>query len=109
MRFVSFINGGHPACGLVQGDQVLVAPASPYGDLKAAIAANALADLARACEASGERVAFADVTLLPVIPNPGKILCVGLNYETHRRETGRDVVENPTIFTRFADSQAAHG
>jgi len=109
MRFVSFLHGSRPACGLVQGDKVLVAPASPYADLKAAIAANALADLARACETSGERVALADVTLLPVIPNPGKILCVGLNYETHRRETGRDVVENPTIFTRFADSQAAHG
>ena len=109
MRFVSFLHGSRPACGLVQGDKVLVAPALPYADLKAAIAANALADLARACETSGERVALADVTLLPVIPNPGKILCVGLNYETHRRETGRDVVENPTIFTRFADSQAAHG
>ncbi len=109
MRFVSFLHSDGPACGLVQGDQVLVAPASPHADLKAAIAAGALADLARACEASGIRMPLAEVTLLPVIPNPGKILCVGLNYETHRRETGRDVVENPTIFTRFADSQAAHG
>jgi 2-keto-4-pentenoate hydratase/2-oxohepta-3-ene-1,7-dioic acid hydratase in catechol pathway len=109
LRFVSFLHGGRPACGLVQGDEVCVAPTAPHAGLKAAIAANALGDLARACTSSGERVALADVTLLPVIPNPSKILCVGLNYETHRRETGRDVVENPTIFTRFADSQAAHG
>ena len=44
-----------------------------------------------------------------LIPQPGhKILCVGLNYETHRKETGRSVVEHPTIFGRFADSQTAH-
>ncbi|NKC31141.1 fumarylacetoacetate hydrolase family protein [Falsiroseomonas selenitidurans] len=109
MRFVSFLHDGRPACGLMQGEHILLAPASAHADLKAAIAADALADLGRACEAAGQRVAFADVALLPVIPNPGKILCVGLNYEMHRRETGRDVVENPTIFTRFADSQAAHG
>jgi 2-keto-4-pentenoate hydratase/2-oxohepta-3-ene-1,7-dioic acid hydratase in catechol pathway len=109
MRFASFIHDGRPSFGLVHGDEILVAPAAPHADLRAAIAAGALADLARACEKAGQRVAFRDVTLLPVIPNPGKILCIGLNYEEHRRETGRAVVENPTIFTRFADSQAAHG
>ena len=46
--------------------------------------------------------------LAPGDPNPGKILCVGLNYETHRKETGRTEVENPTIFTRFANSQTGH-
>ena len=51
---------------------------------------------------------FADITFLPVIPNPAKILCVGLNYETHRAETKRPEVENPTIFTRFADTQIGH-
>ena len=109
MRLVTFLHQGRPACGLVEGDAILVAPSSPYADLKAVIEADAVAEFARLCEASGERVPLEGTTLLPVIPNPGKILCVGLNYETHRRETGRDVVENPTIFTRFADSQAAHG
>ncbi|WP_306343085.1 fumarylacetoacetate hydrolase family protein, partial [Escherichia coli] len=44
----------------------------------------------------------------PVIPNPDKILCVGLNYETHRKETGRAEVEHPTIFPRYANSQTGH-
>ena len=48
------------------------------------------------------------VSWLPVIPNPEKILCVGLNYETHRKETGRAVVEHPTIFARFANTQTGH-
>ena len=49
-----------------------------------------------------------EVSLLPVIPNPGKIFCVGLNYENHRVETKRPESQKPTIFTRFADSQTAH-
>jgi 2-keto-4-pentenoate hydratase/2-oxohepta-3-ene-1,7-dioic acid hydratase in catechol pathway len=43
-----------------------------------------------------------------VIPLPEKIFCVGLNYEMHRKETGRAVVEHPTIFTRFANTQTGH-
>lgn len=45
---------------------------------------------------------------LPTIPNSKKIFCVGLNYEDHRKETGREIVKYPTIFTRFADSQIGH-
>ena len=43
-----------------------------------------------------------------MIPNPDKIFCVGLNYETHRKETGRSVVSHPTIFARFANTQTGH-
>jgi 2-keto-4-pentenoate hydratase/2-oxohepta-3-ene-1,7-dioic acid hydratase in catechol pathway len=50
----------------------------------------------------------ADVRLLPLVPNPGKILCVGLNYATHVKETGREQKAYPAIFTRYADSLVAH-
>lgn len=53
--------------------------------------------------------AMAEVRLLPVVPNPGKILCVGLNYATHVAETGREQKEYPAIFTRYADSLIADG
>lgn len=49
------------------------------------------------------------VRLLPVVPNPGKILCVGLNYATHVAETGREQKEHPAIFTRWADTLIADG
>lgn len=52
---------------------------------------------------------FSDLTLLPVVPDAGKILCVGLNYEKHRAETKRPDAKYPTMFTRYADSQIAHG
>ena len=53
-------------------------------------------------------LSFSDIIFLPVIPDPEKIMCVGLNYIEHKKETGRPDVDNPTIFTRFADSQVAH-
>jgi 2-keto-4-pentenoate hydratase/2-oxohepta-3-ene-1,7-dioic acid hydratase in catechol pathway len=52
---------------------------------------------------------LSEITFLPLIPNPGKIFCVGHNYETHRQETGRGKVDYPSIFTRWADSLVAHG
>src|SRR5712691_8210063 len=49
-----------------------------------------------------------DVIWMPVIPNPDKIVCVGLNYQDHVVETGRDNTEQPVIFLRVADSQVGH-
>ncbi|MGQ4814977.1 fumarylacetoacetate hydrolase family protein [Agrobacterium vitis] len=47
--------------------------------------------------------------MLPVIPDPSKILCIGVNYVAHREETKRPEVGHPTVFIRFADSQIGHG
>lgn len=49
-----------------------------------------------------------EVDFLPVIPDPGKIICIGVNYKAHQQETGKDAPSSPTIFTRFADSQMGH-
>jgi 2-keto-4-pentenoate hydratase/2-oxohepta-3-ene-1,7-dioic acid hydratase in catechol pathway len=43
------------------------------------------------------------------VPDPGKVWCCGLNYHEHVKETGREVTEQPTFFTRWADAQAGHG
>jgi 2-keto-4-pentenoate hydratase/2-oxohepta-3-ene-1,7-dioic acid hydratase in catechol pathway len=53
-------------------------------------------------------LAFEDVTLLPVIPRPGKIWCCGLNYGEHVRESNREISEKPVFFLRVADSQVGH-
>lgn len=44
-----------------------------------------------------------------MVPNPGKIVCVGVNYDEHRREMGREPPGHPTIFVRWPESQVAHG
>ena len=46
---------------------------------------------------------------MPVITNPNKIVCVGLNYGEHVRETGREITESPALFLRLSESQVAHG
>jgi len=51
---------------------------------------------------------FEDIDWQPVVTRPGKILCIGLNYEDHRKEAGRDTTRTPTVFARFAGSQAGH-
>ena len=53
-------------------------------------------------------VAIDDVRFLPLIPNPDKVLCVGINYVPHVQETGRDLPEKPVIFCRFSGSQTGH-
>ena len=106
MKFATFSVAGASTWGIIEGEMA-VDLGSRFIDLKTCIAAGALHDLADHATRA-ERHTLADITWLPVIPNPEKILCVGLNYETHRQETGRDVVDHPTIFARFANSQTGH-
>jgi 2-keto-4-pentenoate hydratase/2-oxohepta-3-ene-1,7-dioic acid hydratase in catechol pathway len=110
MKFATFKVNGTTTWGVIDGDDAMdlgTALRDRFPDLKTAIAANALHDVA---EQAGDarRHPLAEIEWLPVIPNPDKILCVGLNYEMHRKETGRAEVDNPTIFTRFANSQTGH-
>ena len=49
------------------------------------------------------------VEFLPPIPDPEKIICVGLNYRSHIAKSGREAPKKPVIFTRFANSQMGHG
>ena len=53
-------------------------------------------------------ISLSEITYLPVIPDPEKIFCIGLNYQEHKKETGSPDVEKPTIFTRFANTQTGH-
>src|SRR5688572_3340595 len=78
-----------------------------FPDLKALIAGNALLKAQEHLGAAAD-YQYSDITWLPVIPNPEKIVCVGLNYEEHRVETGRDKTENPALFLRVAESQVGH-
>ena len=78
-----------------------------YADLKAIIAGNAFSKI-RPLLTESPDYPLSEVTWLPVIPNPDKIVCVGLNYQDHVVETGRDNTEQPAIFLRVADSQVGH-
>ncbi|MBN9410020.1 MAG: fumarylacetoacetate hydrolase family protein [Burkholderiales bacterium] len=112
MRLISFNHGGKDSYGVVNDDRVLdlgplLGDRAP--DLKSLIAGDLLQAAARAAESHAPTLDLAALTLLPVIPNPGKIVCIGLNYGEHVRETGREITENPTMFLRVPESQVGHG
>lgn len=112
MKLVSFLNQDQATYGAVIGDDVLdLGPilGSQAADLKALIAKGLLGEAAQAAKSHKPTLKFADLTLLPVIPNPNKIVCVGLNYGEHVRETGREITEKPALFLRVSESQVAHG
>ncbi len=105
MRLMSFETSGAASWGVVDGDAVI--------DLggKAPSLRAALTKLPGVAQdtAGLPRHALAAVTYLPPIPDPDKIICIGLNYLTHILEGGRPKPEQPTIFTRWANSQVGHG
>ena len=107
MRFVTFEAAGQARLGLVEGSEVADLGARTLGDtLRAGPAA-----LAAAAEAavSAPRLMLDGLTLLPVIPRPGKIICLGLNYAEHAAEGGREKPDYPNFFMRGATSLVGHG
>lgn len=112
MKLISYEYNGRDGYGAVVGDRVVDLGAIYGGrapDLKAFIAAGLVPDAAGKVAVAEATLPFSEVRLRPVIPNPGKIFCIGLNYGEHIRETGKEVTEKPVIFLRVADSQLAHG
>jgi len=112
MKLISFTRLGEVGFGALVDDGVVdLTNQLDYGvdNIKEAIESDLLYLAADYLEGRSPNFAMSDVTLLPVIPNPAKIICIGLNYENHRKETKRPDVEHPTIFVRYPDSQVAHG
>lgn len=114
MRFTTFLLDGAPRLGLVDGDQVIdLNAAQPQvpPSLRAALAAGV--DLAAAAQAAlksdAPRLALASLTLAPLVPSPGKIICLGLNYYDHAKEGGREKPEYPWFFFRGESSLMGHG
>lgn len=107
MRYVSFVHDGRPGYGCMVDDESIcdLGRATGLRDLKSHIAAHA-GNLGTETRPDAD-LRLADVALLPVIPNPDKILCVAVNYR-ESDEPGQDEPEYPIVFTRFANAQAGH-
>jgi 2-keto-4-pentenoate hydratase/2-oxohepta-3-ene-1,7-dioic acid hydratase in catechol pathway len=112
MRLVTYRKGSLESFGVVVDGGVVDAAKALGGrfpSLKAVLSAGALPELARAVRGARPDVSLEAVQLLPPIPEPDKILCVGINYVAHRDETGRSESAYPTLFTRFSNTQVGHG
>lgn len=109
MRLISFLRSdGTASYGTTDGTRLWDAGAElsgTYADLRAVLTADATGEL----DGVGAEMSLQDVTLLPPITNPDKILCIGLNYTAHIKETGREKPNYPTIFVRHPSSLVGHG
>ena len=110
MKLASYLDGTTPAFGAIVGDNAI--PLSGRlrcgaATLREALAADAVAEM-RDIAASGTGARpLAGLRWLPLIPNPGKILCVGINYRSHAAEMGRELPPQPSVFARLADTLVA--
>ncbi len=104
MRFISFRTDGTASWGFVEGG-VVVDCGSRAPSLRAALGSLP----ALTAETDGlPRHSLDALTFLPPVPDPDKIICVGLNYLSHILEGGREPPKQPTIFTRWANTQVGH-
>jgi 2-keto-4-pentenoate hydratase/2-oxohepta-3-ene-1,7-dioic acid hydratase in catechol pathway len=107
MRFATTLHNGRAQLGVVDGDSWI----GLGTDLRAALEAGTdLMVAGRAAIASGVRLPLAQQTFAPLVPEPGKTICLGLNYFDHAKEGGRtEKPDYPWFFYRGKSSLMGHG
>jgi 2-keto-4-pentenoate hydratase/2-oxohepta-3-ene-1,7-dioic acid hydratase in catechol pathway len=114
MRLVTFDDGSGAQAGVLIGEEVvsvtaLDAPATTVRGLLEALDAAGLADLGERAGAASSRIPVSTVHLLPPVPDPEKIICMGLNYRDHAEEAHQEIPEHPRWFAKFANSLVGDG
>ena len=110
MNFISFLNNNEERFGIVFNNKVtdLTGQINNIKSLKELIQFSCLEEGKSYAKNHPGDIDINSIKLLPVIPNPSKIICVGLNYHEHVKETEKTIADNPVTFQRFNDSQVAH-
>ena len=115
MRLISFNTGGNEAVGVLRDDQVFPLDAllgRTVGNMREVISAGPglLEEIGAALNGTDEKsLPLSSVTLLPVVTDPQKIICIGLNYADHAKEGGNPIPEYPALFMRAPNSLMASG
>ena len=109
MRLVTYDSGNGPRAGILLDEEIVDAeaagaPSSSVRGILEALDAGGLAELGIAAAGVTERTQVADANLLPPVPDPQKIICLGLNYRDHAAEANKEIPENPMWFAKFANS-----
>lgn len=112
MKLTTFHTNGKNRLGLIDGDQVIdFNKAQPQVDADLRLALKSGVDLKAAAKnalaSNAERLPVSSLKLSPLIPEPGKVICLGLNYFDHAKEGGREKPEYPWFFLRCASSLLA--
>jgi acylpyruvate hydrolase len=114
MRLVTYESGGAPAAGVLLDKEVVpVSALGPYErsvrGLLSSLDEEALVDLGERAVAADERAQLDGLRLLAPVPDPQKIICLGLNYRDHAAETGQEPPAAPLWFAKFANSLIGSG
>ena len=120
MQSLTFKTGNDYKLGVVTGAGVIDVGAANAAlgtsvptDVNQFIAAGASAGADLISKAAGKTGPWllerAGLTLGPVVPNPGKIICIGLNYAKHAAETGASLPTHPVVFSKFNNTLAGDG
>lgn len=111
MKICSYIlQNGEPSYGVAADNGIRDAGQvlrGKYDTLRELLAQDALMEL-RDAAASAAIVDSSQVRFQPPVPRPDKIICIGLNYMSHIKETGREKPKYPSVFTRYPDSVLGH-
>ncbi len=111
MKLATYMHRNTAAYGIVDGEGIIDLSrriGARFPDIRTLLAHEGMQHAREAGAGQKPDLKLAEVTLLPPIPNPGKIFCIGLNYEDHRQETKREKTEAPAVFVRFPESQVGH-
>jgi acylpyruvate hydrolase len=98
MRLATIIDGPDTRAVRVEDEGLVLLPARDVGELLHD------RDWRAVASTSGQVVPAESARMAPVVVNPGKIICAGLNYRAHIEEMGRPVPQFPTLFTKFSES-----
>ena len=110
MKLISYRDSKGESYGVAtNGGVVNVGRTLNYPDLRALLDAEALQEVRDYVDGRATECVLDDITLLPPVQNPEKIIMVGLNYATHVAEGGRDTPQYPMLFPRYANTQVGHG
>ena len=111
MKLISYAINGDSSIGALIDGGVADLPRrmkQKFPTMRALLENDAVALARAALQGASADFRIDDIRFEPVVTNPSKILCIGLNYEDHRLETARPPSTYPTVFTRFADTQVGH-
>lgn len=109
MRLVSYASEAGPRAGVLGADGVLDAWDALGGGgegMRELLASGRVAELE---DAEGDTLALTEIDLLPPVPDPEKIIGIGLNYRAHAKEGRMEPPESPTFFAKFANALRADG
>jgi 2-keto-4-pentenoate hydratase/2-oxohepta-3-ene-1,7-dioic acid hydratase in catechol pathway len=111
MKLASYFADGKDSFGVVRDDGVITMNHRFGGradSLRDALAADMLPQIQEAAGNASVDHKLSEIKFRPVIPNPDKIACAGINYRSHAGETGREIPKQPSMFLRLVNTLVGH-